>query len=47
VRRVLVDEADTDALVGMALLNGYELNMQVRPHGNVIIKRLPAVTPSR
>ena len=47
VRRVLVDEADTDALVGMALLNGYELNMQVRPHGKVIIKRLPAVTSSR
>ena len=41
-RRVLVDEADTDALVGMALLNGYELNMQVRSGGKVTVKRLPA-----
>jgi len=45
-RRVLVDEADTDALVGMALLSGYELNMQIRPHGNVTINPLPAVTSS-
>ena len=40
-RRVLVDEADTDPLVGMALLNGYELKMQVRSRGKVSIKRLP------
>ena len=40
-RRVLVDEADTDPLVGMALLSGYELKMQIRPRGKVAIKRLP------
>jgi clan AA aspartic protease len=40
-RCVLVDEADTDPLVGMALLSGYELNMQVRSRGKVTIKRLP------
>jgi clan AA aspartic protease len=40
VRRVLVDEADTDPLVGMGLLRGYELKMQVRSRGKVTIKRL-------
>jgi clan AA aspartic protease len=40
-RRVLVDEADTDPLVGMALLTGFELIMQVRSRGKVTIKRLP------
>jgi clan AA aspartic protease len=41
-RRILVDEADTDPLVGMALLNGYQLKMQVRSRGRVTIKRLPS-----
>jgi clan AA aspartic protease len=41
VRRILVDEADTDPLVGMALLSGYELKMQIRSRGKVAIKRLP------
>lgn len=40
-RRVLIDEADTDPLVGMSLLTGYELRMQVRSRGKVTIKRLP------
>ena len=39
-RRVLIDEADTDPLVGMALMSGYELKMQVRSGGKVVIKRL-------
>jgi clan AA aspartic protease len=39
-RRIPVDEADTEPLVGMALLKGYELKMQVRPRGKVTIKRL-------
>lgn len=39
--RVLIDEADTDPLLGMALLDGYELKMQVRNRGKVSIKRLP------
>jgi clan AA aspartic protease len=42
VRRVLVDEPDTDPLVGMGLLRGYELKMQVRSRGKVTIKRLPS-----
>ncbi len=40
-RRVLIDEADTDPLVGMALLSGYELKMQIRSRGKVTLKRLP------
>ena len=40
-RRVLVDEAGTEPLVGMAILSGYELRMQVRPRGKVTIRRLP------
>lgn len=39
-RRVLVDENDADPLVGMGLLRGYELRMQVRSRGKVTIKRL-------
>jgi clan AA aspartic protease len=41
VRQILVDEADADPLVGMRLLKGYELKMQVRYRGKVTIKRLP------
>jgi clan AA aspartic protease len=41
VRTILVDEADTDPLVGMKLLRGHELKMQIRPGGKVTIKRLP------
>ena len=41
VRRILVDEADTDPLVGMRLLIGHELKMQIRARGKVRIKRLP------
>jgi clan AA aspartic protease len=41
VRQILVDEAGSDALVGMRLLKGYELKMQVRSRGKVTIKRLP------
>jgi len=40
-RRVLIDEADADPLLGMALLDGFELKMQVRRGGKVTIKRLP------
>ena len=40
-RRIPVDEANSDPLVGMALLEGSELNVQVRPGGKVTIKRLP------
>lgn len=40
-RRILVDEADTDPSIGMTLLRGYQLTMQVRSRGKVSIKRLP------
>ena len=40
VRTILVDEADADPLVGMRLLKGHELKMQVRARGKVTIKRL-------
>lgn len=41
-RRVIpVYEADTAPLLGMALLDGYELKAQVRTGGKVTIKRLP------
>ena len=39
--RIPVDETDTVPLVGMALLDGYELNVQVRAGGKVTIKALP------
>jgi clan AA aspartic protease len=41
VRSVFVDEFDATPLVGMALLRGCELKMQVRARGKVTIKRLP------
>ena len=41
VRSVFVDEFDATPLVGMALLKGCELKMQVRARGKVTIKRLP------
>ncbi len=37
-RRIPVDEAETAPLVGMSLLEGYELTVQVQPGGNVIIR---------
>jgi clan AA aspartic protease len=39
-RRIPVDEADTAPLLGMALLEGFELNMQVREGGKIKLKRL-------
>jgi clan AA aspartic protease len=39
-RTILVDEADVDPLLGMSLLDGYELKIQVRSGGKVTIKPL-------
>ena len=39
-RRVLVDEADTDPLIGVGLLTGYELKIQCRSKGRVTIRPL-------
>lgn len=41
LRRIAVDEASTAPLVGMALLDGYELSVKVRNGGSVTIKALP------
>jgi|SRR6516162_2650938 clan AA aspartic protease len=41
VRNILVHEADAVPLVGMRLLRGHELNVQVCYRGKVAIKRLP------
>ena len=38
VRNILVEAANTDPLVGMALLRGYELRMQVIAGGTVVIE---------
>lgn len=40
-RRVEVDEADSDPLVGMGLLEGYELTVEVVSGGAVAIELLP------
>ena len=39
-RRIAVDEADCEPCIGMALLTGFELNVQVRTGGKVTVKRL-------
>jgi clan AA aspartic protease len=39
-RPVFVVESESNALVGMELLTGFELKIQVRPTGKVSIKRL-------
>lgn len=40
-RRIFVDAADTDPLVGMSLLHGHELTVQVVDGGGVFIKTFP------
>jgi hypothetical protein len=40
-RRVSVDEVDVMPLVGMTLLYGYELTVQIVEGGRVLLKRLP------
>lgn len=40
VRAIEVNDSETDPLVGMALLEGYELNIQGNPGGVVTIKAL-------
>ena len=41
VRRIFVDESEATPLVGMSLLNGFELRVQVREGGTVSIRPLP------
>lgn len=40
-RRISIDEVDIAPLVGMSLLYGYELTVQVVEDGSVLIKPLP------
>lgn len=40
-RRIAVDAADTDPLLGMLLLHGYELTVQAVEGGSVLVKALP------
>lgn len=40
LRNILVEEADTEPLVGMALLHGYALSVQIVPRGAVTIVAL-------
>ena len=40
LRQVAVDEADTEPLVGMRLLQGHELAIQIIPGGTVSIRPL-------
>jgi clan AA aspartic protease len=40
-RRTAVDEAECDPLVGMSLLDGYQLSIQVTADGRVVISPLP------
>jgi clan AA aspartic protease len=40
-RNILAEAADTDSLVGMALLYGHDLHMQVIEGGSVVIEPLP------
>jgi predicted aspartyl protease len=39
-RRIAVDEAETVPLIGMSLLEGYELTVQVQRGGNVTVRAL-------
>jgi clan AA aspartic protease len=39
--RLEVDSADTDPLIGMALLYGYDLHIPVIDGGTVVIQKLP------
>lgn len=39
-KRILIDESDADPLIGMALLSGFELRMEVTNGGIVSIERL-------
>jgi clan AA aspartic protease len=41
VRRIFVDESESIPLVGMSLLSGFELRIEVREGGKVSIRPLP------
>ena len=39
-RRIPIDETHTSPMIGMALLDGFELRIQVKKHGKVTIRRM-------
>ncbi|WP_199332369.1 MULTISPECIES: hypothetical protein [Fischerella] len=41
--RIPIDEADSDPLVGMLLMEGYELTIQVVAGSTVVFKQLPTI----
>lgn len=41
IRRIPVDAADVSPLIGMSLLYGHELNLEVIEDGHVFIRELP------
>lgn len=41
-RLILVDETDSIPLVGTALMEGYDLNIQFRSGGEVTLTRMPS-----
>jgi predicted aspartyl protease len=41
LKRVLVHGAETEPLLGMALLKGHHLDAEIRAGGKIIIERLP------
>ena len=47
LRRIAVDEANTEPLIGMSLLDGYELNICVQHGGTVTINPLRRPTADR
>jgi clan AA aspartic protease len=40
VRNIIVAASECDPLIGMSLLEGFDLRMRVRPGGDVIIERI-------
>lgn len=41
VRRIVVDEVDSDSLLGMSMLHGHQLTMNICNDGEVTIEALP------
>ncbi|PMB39349.1 clan AA aspartic protease [Fischerella thermalis CCMEE 5330] len=41
--RIPIDEADSDPLVGMSLMEGYELTIQAVAGGTVVLNKLPTI----
>ena len=42
VSRRQIDEAQSDPLIGMSLMEGYELTIQAIKNGDVMLTKLPA-----